>query len=518
MELSGYMSEDSDSNSPPALGRASTTTFDPARGPRFAPMMVNPRLGTQTGFTAPQTSSTAVDGYSSFRTPTFSMAPPPPQNTPPNMPNTSFRGGHSIQASATQNGSMLIDLSPSTEFSTPLSSSTTPYAPPPTLGSFHRPTAPQNTHRNTPINPNPPRSAELFTSLGSTPNTNPPTSSLPLPPFMPPSSSLSTTSNMRIPTGPSSPLTPHDLHNQILTRRKNKTYFSITTPSAEFTPLSPLLKSKQMETRPCFPTGSRIHSLQCGHLIAVPRDAEPCAPNCATMGGPHLSSAERDALWNLWEKQHAYMKEAEKLASTVINRYTGKPLSVGLRILEAQQHRPDLDGGEFACGKCGGGEARRRTNPAYIFKAMFVIIPVRDNVDRMVVAELEKGVVPVEWRPQPTGRAGMRGPVGGPGGGIRGSWRGRAVANGAGHVGGRANHGVEGGIGVQNTERLDRMRASRTARGRGGRGGRGWRMGYRMGVLEGRIERQRREEKEAVTSRLRDEAMAEEMEDLLLEF
>ena len=63
---------------------------------------------------------------------------------------------------------------------------------------------------------------------------------------------------------------PQSMHWHILHKRNDKRYYSITTPplrTPSCTSWEPLHLHSNMETRACFHTNSRIHTLTCGHTI-----------------------------------------------------------------------------------------------------------------------------------------------------------------------------------------------------------------------------------------------------------
>ncbi|KAF2689736.1 hypothetical protein K458DRAFT_131810 [Lentithecium fluviatile CBS 122367] len=161
-----------------------------------------------------------------------------------------------------------------------------------------------------------------------------------------------------------------------------------------------------METRPCHHSSSRIHALTCGHIIAVPRNAEPCAANCAPnitlsslcfklpIPAPHVGVLEKIRK-SIVEGVNAY-----GAAFAGNDRALEAKVAVHVEILrgvwERQERRilpvPDLMGGDFSCVKCGN-EGHRVAFPAHTLAddPYWCIVVGREARDRAIIAELEKG-------------------------------------------------------------------------------------------------------------------------------
>ncbi|KAF1977835.1 hypothetical protein BU23DRAFT_564699 [Bimuria novae-zelandiae CBS 107.79] len=293
--------------------------------------------------------------------------------------------------------------------------------------------------------------------------------------------------------------TPLEMHNYILHRKTSpgRNYFSITTIAPPNLPWSPLTSRQNMETRPCHNAGSRIHMLSCGHTIAVPRDAQPCAQNCSPpltpltsrepriMSIPH-SKASIPTPYASFLSTHrasiaaavnthiaAMMSSGDPRAAPRYHLYASFLSSIWSAQDASLQPRRDLLGGDFSCGLCSVIAHRESMPAAVLYEFPYACIVVgREEADIAIIRELQKGVRPSEIAPPPSRiyidleREQKRAPV------------------------------KRFGVG----ERGPRHRRSDAVGGEGKR----WK--------EGRIGKMRREEKEGVLGRLREEIVLEKLE------
>jgi hypothetical protein len=163
-----------------------------------------------------------------------------------------------------------------------------------------------------------------------------------------------------------------------------------------------------METRPCHYASSRIHTLTCGHTIAVTRDAEPCATNCTVpitltstclthpVPAHHAPSLEkiRNSIVDGVNAYAATFRGTDDWLDGKVERH----VDVLRQIWARQEQRilavPDLVGGDFGCSRCGVVGARM-SFPAFTLAEdpYFCIVVARNLRDFTVLAELEKGVL-----------------------------------------------------------------------------------------------------------------------------
>ncbi|KAF2470625.1 uncharacterized protein BDR25DRAFT_355112 [Lindgomyces ingoldianus] len=249
-------------------------------------------------------------------------------------------------------------------------------------------------------------------------------------------------------------LTPFQMHARIVHNRHLGRYYSLTILPEPYTTWSPLPSHREMETRPCFTPASRIHQLECGHFVAVPRDAERCAANCKGMLS-QLPSGEKHRIRSIFNLCVAVSDSIPGLKHT----YPGMPHMTNL---------VDEASGDFTCATCHL-VGQRQTSPAHIFLPMHCIIVVREQQDAALVTELERGVLPISQRLQ--NRAQTQNP--------------------------RAGH--SNSCGCRGGHRSGRSRCIG-----GGRGGRG------AGVTRRRVEKARREEKKEVTGKILEDNLLEE--------
>ncbi|KAF2263162.1 hypothetical protein CC78DRAFT_545137 [Lojkania enalia] len=195
------------------------------------------------------------------------------------------------------------------------------------------------------------------------------------------------------------------MHDHIVYKRSKGLYFSITTLPAPFMGWAPISAQKapreqhllapQMETRSCHCSKSRIHLLNCGHTVAVPRDAEQCAANCVGMQTV-LGNEMVAKMFTLVQRSHAtvsrFVQELEA-QGTQEKLEMARAMKEGYKQMVHQQSRVNLLDGDFNCKICGNGGMREAV-PAYHFLPMYVIIVVRDDKDAAIVRELERGVRP----------------------------------------------------------------------------------------------------------------------------
>ncbi|KAF2866082.1 hypothetical protein BDV95DRAFT_211632 [Massariosphaeria phaeospora] len=197
-----------------------------------------------------------------------------------------------------------------------------------------------------------------------------------------------------------------DLHAHIERMKRSRQYFSITTMPAPFAAWSPLLKNAHMETRACHCSVSRVHLLACGHRVAVPRNAERCAANCAGMeevlktrspevqddmlaaikkvnGAGPLGLQAYVATWVKWNVAGA------------MDRIHGLREAFNEMSFFHQRPRPDVASGEFSCQMCEK-KGLRESLPVFVLEALpwACVVVVRDGDNWAVVQELEKGVLP----------------------------------------------------------------------------------------------------------------------------
>lgn len=242
-------------------------------------------------------------------------------------------------------------------------------------------------------------------------------------------------------------------------KKRGKKYFSITTPKGMREQWWPLQSHQQMETRPCYYANSRIHKLACGHTVAVARDAEPCAANCANalvqpkncFGSPVPAQYAPTLVKireSIFEGFNAFAATAANANDVVRNNVWLDVLDKVWRDQEAKlAPHPDLISGDFYCSLCST-DFHRAAIPAFELPdaPYYCFVVGKDEHDVAIIHELERGVRPHEMKHK-----------------------------------GRKVHGDP-----------DVMRR----------------------VREGRITRQRVEEKQTVTDRLRTETMLEEWETL----
>ncbi|KAF2447257.1 hypothetical protein P171DRAFT_519540 [Karstenula rhodostoma CBS 690.94] len=285
---------------------------------------------------------------------------------------------------------------------------------------------------------------------------------------------------------------PQTMHHHILNRKLDKKYFSITLMQPPATPWSPLPSHQNMETRTCFHTGSRIHKLDCGHTVAVPHNAEPCAANCKPpMSTISSTSSALPAPYaapiNLLRAStirvvHAHMDALAAAADPLANAKLAAHANILSAVWEAQDKAlappRDLISGDFSCALCGTPGLRDTRAAAVVGGPPYHCVVVGwDEGDVAVIRELEKGVQP---------RAPPRGASFGSGFGRGPPLKRLGAADDRGH----RRSGVTVGVGVGVRESAGEMRRRR-------------RDGWQAAV--------RRKEKEGVIGRLREEVLMEEL-------
>jgi hypothetical protein len=164
-----------------------------------------------------------------------------------------------------------------------------------------------------------------------------------------------------------------------------------------------------METRPCHHTSSRIHTLACGHTIAVPRDAEPCALNCAVPGPPPERTPISSAVLapyipTLLKIRNAAFEALNTYATVFADTDHGilKKFDDHAQVLQHQwvaqeqelRGTVDLIGGNFACAKCGS-QGQRPSFPAHMLPEhpYYCIVVGREEPDLQVLKMLEDGAL-----------------------------------------------------------------------------------------------------------------------------
>ncbi|PSN61126.1 hypothetical protein BS50DRAFT_593053 [Corynespora cassiicola Philippines] len=199
------------------------------------------------------------------------------------------------------------------------------------------------------------------------------------------------------------PPTPAQMHFHIMEKRSRKQFFSVTTLPQPYSSWSPLPNHTQMETRACHCNKSRIHKLKCGHTVAVPRDAEECAPNCLGMYAA-LDASDTQELESRIRRLHSHTSQGfNAWVDGIAARGDGLALAqcaMFKRVLERvrfqhQQPRPNVNAGDFSCDQCGA-QATRPTVAAFPInqKPYFCIAVARDNRDKAVIEQLKRGVRP----------------------------------------------------------------------------------------------------------------------------
>ncbi|KAL1606698.1 hypothetical protein SLS60_004105 [Paraconiothyrium brasiliense] len=222
---------------------------------------------------------------------------------------------------------------------------------------------------------------------------------------------------------------PQTMHHHILFKRDNKKYFSITLMQPPLMPWTPLRSRRNMETRVCFHTGSRIHILDCGHTVvmflshdinspdayhfqAVQRDAEPCAANCKP---PMAKISSTDSIVptayasaiNIHRastaetvKKHIQILggNGDPIAQEKLTAHVGVLCKVWDKQDEVLRPAVDLISGNFSCFICGN-TAHRATHPAALVpRAPYHCIVVgKDEHDIAIIQELEKGIQPQQY-------------------------------------------------------------------------------------------------------------------------
>jgi hypothetical protein len=173
-----------------------------------------------------------------------------------------------------------------------------------------------------------------------------------------------------------------------------------------------------------------------------------------------------------------------------------------MSFVHQRAHRPDPVNGDFECKECGT-QGARSTVPAFPYQKdpWHLIIPVRNEEDAAVVAALlrkEEPPKPIQHlKNKPKNNHG-RPP--------------RSRANNEDRGRGHRSRGQNGGRGRGHRNRGNHEGRGQHPNNQGQRGGRGRR--DRNRVHEGRIRRQRDEEKTTVLSRLAEEQLMEGLEDM----
>ncbi|KAJ4356273.1 uncharacterized protein N0V89_004304 [Didymosphaeria variabile] len=202
---------------------------------------------------------------------------------------------------------------------------------------------------------------------------------------------------------------PQTMHHHILYKKNERKYFSITLMQPPVTPWTPLSSRRNMETRLCFHTGSRIHVLDCGHTVAVQGNAEPCAANCKppmariSSTGSTVPTAYASAI-NIHRSSTAEtVKEHIQLLDDNGDPMAQEKFAAHVDVLckvwdnQDQELRPQVDliSGNFSCTTCGT-TAHRATNPAApVLRAPYHCIVVgKDEHDIAIIHELGKGIQP----------------------------------------------------------------------------------------------------------------------------
>ncbi|KAF1962919.1 hypothetical protein CC80DRAFT_530811 [Byssothecium circinans] len=209
---------------------------------------------------------------------------------------------------------------------------------------------------------------------------------------------------------------PPLMHTHLLSKsRQNPSITTLPAPNTPWNPLSPNFQHK--ETRPCFPTNSRIHTLTCGHTVSLRDDgpAQPCVGNCAsarTMVRARCFTKPVPATWApTLEKIRLSIDTALKTYKAMLTANGGRMGRNGLprssiqkpilRQIFAEQDRrvqPNVDllGGDFVCTLCGEWGARG-TLAAFVLPVApyWCVAVAKDDNDLAVIRQLVKGVVPV---------------------------------------------------------------------------------------------------------------------------
>ncbi|KAF2639130.1 hypothetical protein P280DRAFT_481307 [Massarina eburnea CBS 473.64] len=212
--------------------------------------------------------------------------------------------------------------------------------------------------------------------------------------------------------GISSSPSPAQMHSHLF--RKSRQNLSITTMSAPFAQWQPLRTHQNMETRSCHHTGSRIHTLSCGHTISVTRDAEPCATNCASISNITSPSWAKTPVQKthvaVLEKTRLAIDAALKIHSSFLtdvgftqkdsNFTVASHISIILTIFNNQESRlrppVDLISGDFSCELCST-PGLRAASPAFILNVApyNCVVVKKDDNDLAAIKELVKGVMPM---------------------------------------------------------------------------------------------------------------------------
>jgi hypothetical protein len=225
---------------------------------------------------------------------------------------------------------------------------------------------------------------------------------------------------MSSPLGLTPYLSPEAMYTHISKMCKSKKYPTITTPAPQYASWHSLSMHKNMETRACFHTGSRIHVspplllslkhfltskfqiLTCGHTIFTNSNAQPCAANCSSpmITGLCFTQPVPAAHAPALAKNRTAIQEALDSFCETSESQTLTHIEILKTLLIAQDSRlrpqVDLIGGDFACLLCSLS-GQRPTVPAFALPCapFFRLVVGLSENDVAVIKKLELGTVPV---------------------------------------------------------------------------------------------------------------------------